>query len=428
MSALSEHIQSTRLVDTHEHMGGERSYLEGGDILCDLFDNYITADLVVAGASPEAVEQLTDASNPDIAGRFAAVRPAWERCLHTGYGEAVRLIGQLIYGMDEISGDAILAAAPRTAELRRPGERLRLLRDVANLDHIQVDNFNWLCPPDRSGPDFFLYDLSWVGFAQGEIDVAAIQAETGIAVESIADLRQAIEAIFARHAPTAIAVKTQHAYNRTLHWQERDDSQAEHVLQRILAGQQVEADELLCIGDWALARGVEQAIAHHLPFKIHTGYYAGYGRMPVERIQSGLLTPLLRRFPDARFVLMHLAYPYSGELIALAKHYPNVYIDMCWSWSIDPYSSCDALRRAIHAVPDTKVFAFGGDTFLPAAAVAYAAQARTWLTRALQAEVDQGLLSERDAIGLATRLMRDNQLACFDVGGRRQTIAAQLVS
>jgi predicted TIM-barrel fold metal-dependent hydrolase len=258
--------------------------------------------------------------------------------------------------------------------------------------------------------------------------VAAIQAETGIAVESIADLRQAIEAIFARHAPTAIAVKTQHAYNRTLHWQERDDSQAEHVLQRILAGQQVEADELLCIGDWALARGVEQAIAHHLPFKIHTGYYAGYGRMPVERIQSGLLTPLLRRFPDARFVLMHLAYPYSGELIALAKHYPNVYIDMCWSWSIDPYSSCDALRRAIHAVPDNKVFAFGGDTFLPAAAVAYAAQARTWLTRALQAEVDQGLLSERDAIGLATRLMRDNQLACFDVGGRRQTIAAQLVS
>lgn len=43
----------------------------------------------------------------------------------------------------------------------------------------------------------------------------------------------------------------------------------------------------------------------------------------------------------------------------LAKHYPNAYIDMCWAWSIDPYSACDTLRRAIHAVPANKVFAFG---------------------------------------------------------------------
>ena len=36
---------------------------------------------------------------------------------------------------------------------------------------------------------------------------------------------------------------------------------------------------------------------------------------------------------------MHIAYPYSDELVALAKHYPNVYVDMCWAWSIDPYSA-----------------------------------------------------------------------------------------
>jgi predicted TIM-barrel fold metal-dependent hydrolase len=121
---------------------------------------------------------------------------------------------------------------------------------------------------------------------------------------------------------------------------------------------------------------------------------------------------------------MHAAYPYSAELIALAKHYPNVYIDMCWAWSIDPYSACDTLRRVIHAVPASKVFAFGGDTSWPAAAVAYAAQARTWLTRALTDEVKDGLLAEREAIALATRLMRDNQLDCFDIAGRRATLLA----
>lgn len=49
---------------------------------------------------------------------------------------------------------------------------------------------------------------------------------------------------------------------------------------------------------------------------------AGMRRMPVERIRPGQLCALLIRYPKARFVLMHNAY--SAELIAIAKHYPNV--------------------------------------------------------------------------------------------------------
>lgn len=97
---------------------------------------------------------------------------------------------------------------------------------------------------------------------------------------------------------------------------------------------------------------------------------------------------------------------------------------MCWAWSIDPYSAGDTLRRTIHAVPSNKVFAFGGDSWWPSASVAYAAQARTWLSRALEAEVNDGLLNEREAVAHATRLMRANQLDCFDVAGRRVALLA----
>ena len=211
---------------------------------------------------------------------------------------------------------------------------------------------------------------------------------------------------------------------RTLLWEERSDADAERALLKQLAGQELREDEQLCLGDWCMARGVEQAIAHDLPFKIHTGYYAGHGSMPVERIRAGHLCALLARYPAARFVLMHAAYPYSAELIALAKHYPNAYIDMCWAWSIDPYSACDTVRRTIHAVPANKLFAFGGDTAWPAAALAYATQARAWITRALTGEVEDGLLTEGEAIALATRIMRDNQLECFDIAGRRATLLA----
>ena len=171
MNDLAEHIQSLRMIDTHEHLDKESEYVgDGHDILQDLFENYIQADLVVAGATEAAVKRLFDPSDPDLRARFAGVRAAWERCRHTGYGEAVRLIARRAYGMEEITPEAIEAAAPRAIALRQPGERLRILRDEANLDHVQIDDFRWQCLPDQSGLDFFLYDLSWVGFCRGKVD------------------------------------------------------------------------------------------------------------------------------------------------------------------------------------------------------------------------------------------------------------------
>jgi hypothetical protein len=170
------------------------------------------------------------------------------------------------------------------------------------------------------------------------------------------------------------------------------------------------------------------AVEYRLPFKIHTGYYAGHSRMPVDRIKPGHLCALLAHYPDARFVLMHIAYPYVDELVALAKHYRNVWVDLCWAWSIDPYSSMDFLRRFIHAVPANKLFAFGGDTFWPTTSVGYAIQARHYLTRALEAEIAAGDLTEREAMRLATHLMRTNQEECFDIVGTRAAIAQALRS
>ena len=97
-------------------------------------------------------------------------------------------------------------AQEKLAELRTPGGRYNLLREVANLDHIQTDDSSWPCDPDESGPDFFLYDLSWAGFCSGHIDQEAIAEDTGIAVVDLDSLQRAMEAIFEKHAPCAIAV------------------------------------------------------------------------------------------------------------------------------------------------------------------------------------------------------------------------------
>ncbi len=391
---LELEISSLALVDTHEHLlpedqwAGDNAKLiermkeagESGwgddrpDILQDLFMNYVPSDLEVAGATKEAIQRLFDR---------------------------------------------------RLEELRRPAERLRLLREVAGLDHVQIDDFQWACEPDASGPGFFLYDLSWAGFANGDVKLEEIQQETGIQVSRLDDLREALVAIFRRYAPCAIAVKAQHAYTRTLRWEERSDEEAARALAAALAGGKEEATRL-ALGDWCWARGVELAVEHNLPFKLHTGHHAGTGQMPIDWVRAGNLCPLLARYPEARFVLMHTSYPYSDELVSIAKHYPNVWVDLCWAWSIDPYSSADFVRRFLHTVPSNKLFGFGGDTFWPTAAIAYSIQARRGLQRALEAEIAEGDLTEPEAITIARRLMRDNQYACFDIEGTRAAIRAQL--
>ncbi len=424
---LMHHINETALVDTHEHLRKEPEWVnEGPDILQDLFGNYVPADLHTAGASSEALSRLMDGSDPDIAGRFEGIREAWEATQFTGYGEAVRLIASHVYGLDALTADALQAAREKIHSLRRPGERHRLLCDLANLDHVQTDDFSWACLPDASGLDFFLYDLSWAGFCNGQVDPGQIHAETNIEVTGLDTLRRAMEEIFSKYAGCAIAVKAQHAYSRTLNWSERHHPEAEAALESILRGPEgeVSVEARLCLGDWCWARGVELSIAHDLPFKIHTGYYAGNDRMPVSRISAGNMCALFARYPDARFVLMHIAYPYSDELVALAKHYRNTWVDLCWAWSIDPYSSRDFLRRFLHAVPSNKLFAFGGDTGWPTGALAYSIQARNEIRRALDAEIAEGYMTEKQAMDVATRIMRKNQYACFDIQGTRANIRA----
>ena len=421
---LSQHIQALPLVDTHEHLRKEDEWVHDGpaDVLCDLYSNYVPADLISAGAAAEAVGHLTDPSAGSIAERFTAIKPAWQSIRHTGYGEAVHILADEVYGLGPDWGPADLEGAQsKLTAWRQPGGRRELMQKMGGIDHCQTDDFCWPCLTDASGPDFFFYDINLAGFCNGQIDAENLATETGITVTDLATLRQAMSSIFSLYAESAIAVKAQHAYSRTLLWHERSDAEAEAALDTTLRGGDVDESTRLALGDWCWARGVELAIEHDLPFKLHTGYYAGTDRMPVSRIASGNLCGLLAKHLDCRFVMMHIAYPYSQELVALTKHYSNVYADLCWAWSIDPYSGMDFVRRFLHAAPSNKLFAFGGDTSWPTSAVAYAIQARRWMTRALQDEVDDGLLTENQAMDLATRLLHDNQYDCFRVEQKKSS-------
>ncbi|WEX79596.1 amidohydrolase family protein (plasmid) [Sinorhizobium numidicum] len=412
---LADYVTSLQMCSTHEHTEFESEYVRNPpDILANLFDNYIINDLAVAGADPESLRRLLAKGVDSIAIRFAGVAEAWSRAQYTGYGEAVKMIAKALYGIEEIDGLAL--EHNQTRYCGSPGERLTLLRNQGNLDHVQIDAMDWNIPSEALGQDFFLYDINLCRFCDGTPDFERIARTTGVDVSDLSSLERAISTIFESNGNLAVAIKSQHAYHRTLRWQVRDESSAAEALDRWRRdGPGTAAETRNCLGDWCIDLIARLAAEHKLPFKLHTGYLNGFGGFPITVSRAEMLHELLHAHPNTNFVLMHIAYPYENELVAVAKQFPNVAIDLCWAWALNPRATSEFVRRMIHAVPSHKIFAFGGDSRLPAASVGYAFQARNWLLKTLEQEINDGFIDERGAIALAHQFMNANQYAFFDI-------------
>lgn len=416
MRAIHEFVMHQPLVDTHEHLITEADYVAlAPDIITALFGQhaYILHDLISAGCSYAVLDAFLDQTNADIAQRWHLIEPFWQHCLHTGYAEGVRLAAAHVYHIDDLTADALVSAHARHATLVAPGQHQHILADIGRLAGVQIDAFTWGLPPQADAAPFYRYDLNVHTIADGSVDLDELGKTTGIQITTLNHYGAALAQLIQMHAPHVVAIKSQHAYTRTLAWQAPDRDDVAMVLQKKLWGVPLLARDACIIGDWALGVIAQQAAIHQLPFKIHTGHHAGNGTMPLSWINPALLDTLIKAYPTTSFVLMHIGYPYQNELLSLAKHFRNVYVDMCWAWSINPHKSSEFVRAWIHSVPINKLFGFGGDAFLPAQSVGFAMQTRRWLARTLQAEIDGGMLEYNEACAVAQRIMYQNQHDLF---------------
>jgi len=91
-----------------------------------------------------------------------------------------------------------------------------------------------------------------------------------------------------------------------------------------------------------------------LPVAIHTG------DIPIEQLTNQVscsdisaIEPLVRNFSDCRFILNHLGWESWRAALALAKKYPNVYLETSWQ-------PARIIRRVVDAVGCERVI-FGSD-------------------------------------------------------------------
>jgi predicted TIM-barrel fold metal-dependent hydrolase len=116
----------------------------------------------------------------------------------------------------------------------------------------------------------------------------------------------------------------------------------------------------MAIQDYLVHFSLQQCAKHNLVVKFHTGLQEGNGNT-IRNSRAALLSNLFFRYPQVRFNIYHISYPYQEELLTLAKNFANVAIDFCWMWIINPAAGRRALSEFLDAVPANKIHGFGGD-------------------------------------------------------------------
>lgn len=417
---LRARIAATRFIDTHEHLVEERTRLAGAGAHrlqpCDdfalLFRHYAADDLLAAGMSP--AEQARFFA-PDLApgAKWRLVEPYWRRCRHTGYLQAVTIAVAVLFGEEQWGEDMAERLTERLRAAARPGFYRRIL-DVAGVEHCQVNSLEAPLFRESEQPDLLRQDLSLIPLSTG-LNPAPLAEQSGLPARNLDDWHAIIDWAFATYGRRAVAVKSQAAYARRLDYAAVEAATAAPLFARHAAGAVLAPAERKALEDHLMRVCIARARAHGLPIKLHCGYYAGSGTMPLERVRRNAadLCGLLADFPDARFVLMHIGYPYQDEYIALAKHYPNVWIDLCWAWIINPAASVRFVKEFLMAAPASKLLTFGGDYATVEPVVGHAAIARRGLERALGELAAEGWLGGDEALALVEPLMRGNAAALF---------------
>lgn len=420
---LRDRIAATAFVDTHEHLLEERTRLAGPGAHrlqpCDdaalLFCHYAKDDLWSAGMSQDAMSRFF---SPEVAAsdKWEILAPTWRHSRHTGYSRAVGESMRILFGVEDLDAPAFVRVSDAMREQARPGFYRGVIQGAARVECCQVNSLETVfC--DTQYPDFLQQDLSLIPFSTGISQQTAFElgSRAGLPATSLDDWHRVIDWAYATFGPRADAVKSQAAYDRRLNYDRVSAEDAAPLFRRLNGGETLAVAERKALEDHLMRHCITRAGEAGLPVKLHCGYYAGSDRMPLDRVRRNAadLCPLLADFPNVTFILMHIGYPYQDEYIALAKHYRNVVVDLCWAWIINPTACVRFVKEFLLAAPANKLLTFGGDYATAENIVGHAAIARQGLAQALSELVDEGWMSEGAALDLVDPLMRGNAHALF---------------
>ena len=211
-------------------------------------------------------------------------------------------------------------------------------------------------------------------------------------------------AIKANESGNMLAFKIAVAYERSIRFENTPKETADRIFNELLAGKEPDVTPLQ---DYIAHQSIELAGELDRPVQIHTGHLAGTWH-DVRNSNPADLISTFQRHPNVRFDVFHASWPFSDIMGSVARSFPNVWLDMCWAWAMNPVQMERTLDEWLSCVPNNKIFGFGGDTWTPFVMIGYAEQARNGIANVLEKKISTGEYDLDTARLVAERLMHKN--------------------
>jgi len=417
MSKIRDFVLSEPFFSTHDHQAPIRDWVSDPDKEeCFSLLGYALHDLVAAGSGGKPWEPWTR----------ERVAPCWEFVRTTGYGKALEFSVEELFGLSFDQFDEVTAALQ---SFLKSGTRIELyeqcferanVRGVINDRNQNVENMVQSLN-EFDYPDFFKFALRFErsAFPQPNVGLIGSQREDFPRLEKAMDrsigglsgLDQAYEKYFEQNRATGriVAIKIAVAYDRHLDFKNVSDDEAEKAVQKLLKGEETYSKT---VEDWLFHKQIRLAEGAGIPVQIHTGYLASLGKDFRQGDPSALI-PAIQQHPEARFDLFHASWPFHETAMAMGKQFPNVWLDMCWAWSMNPVASERILDEWLAAVPCNKIFAYGADIWSPILEIGIARQTREGIAAVLERKIARGEYDLKTAEFVAHRIMNQNAQEFF---------------
>lgn len=425
----------TPLFDTHEHLWSPKELaLLPPDFLWTFQQDYVHRDLVSASLGQEPNVRIAfDLARP-LDERIAAWWPAWQRMCNTGYARMIEVACRDLFGIPAITPSAVPALNACLTERQKPGWIEQCLAR-AGVGAVVRDPFRQDCTADYPPQ---------VGFAVRVDDftrrclsrhaIYPLEERTGVAIHSLDGMVQAMRRDIEQSLATGRvhAWKLAHAYFRPVAIGPMDRAEAERSFERLVhqapgsaindpwadlgADSQTTWTELRPLHDYLIHHFIAWAEEYGRPVQVHLGIQEGSGNFLAHGRPTDL-TPIFLRYPRVRFDLLHAGYPYWREVGVLAKNFPNVYADLCWTHILSPVAARQVMDEWLDLVPAAKILAFGGDVDSPERLYGHARIARDNVYRVLLRRVEEEGWGEEQAASVARLVLWENGRSLFGLPG-----------
>jgi predicted TIM-barrel fold metal-dependent hydrolase len=417
---IREYVAGVPVVDCHDHAGARAAQ---PDVLAHLAGGYYGHDLASATSTKE-MELVRDETRT-IEERWPVFERAYRRSRFTGYGLAMRMATRKAYREEEITLESVRRMQERALDFSDPAVYDAFYRDariVARIADSHAPAAAVIAGTYRTlAGQRIAISLPSYHALRSRKDIEASVGPLGREARTLDEYTAACREIFEAYKRFgAVTFKDQSAYRRSIKYLAPSRAEAEALFNRMLndAGYVLEPERAgnpLC--DYLMHEFMKMAREMDLPVQIHTGHLAGLGG-DVSKANAILLVGLLRAHEGVRFDLFHGNWPYAGEMLFLAKNYPNVAMDLCWVHIIDPMYSRRIFADAVSAVAHSKIHGFGSDVGggQPDMAWAHCEIARDNIAWALAGLVESRYLGMDEAKEVARAVLFDNPNAFFRLG------------